>query len=201
MRTLFITLCILWTAFVNAASPQASDKELQAHWLDSFQDQTEMFSFEGYRLLRYRSPTPLGSDDAVTLTTEQLQTLLLSNTERPALLNVQPIRWQQGLFVENEPFYHIPGSTWIPNVGMGELSEGWENYFRHHLSKVTKSRQDFPIVLYCRADCWMSWNAVKRAASWGYSTLYWYRDGVDGWREADLELIKATPEPYPVRRN
>ena len=24
-----------------------------------------------------------------------------------------------------------------------------------------------PIVFYCLADCWMSWNAAKGAASWG----------------------------------
>ena len=39
----------------------------------------------------------------------------------------------------------------------------------------------------------MSWNAVKRAASFGYTRLYWYRDGTDGWEAAQLPLAEATP--------
>ena len=66
------------------------------------------------------------------------------------------------------------------------------------LERLTGGSKAKPVLFYCLQDCWMSWNAVKRAASWGYTNLYWYRDGVDGWREADLELIEARPEPYPV---
>ncbi len=169
-----------------------------SHWLAKFQNQEELFSIEGYRLLRYRSPTPEQAEGAVTLTTGQLKNLL-AGKQKPALLNVQPLASTQGVFLEKEPFYQIPGSRWVPNVGRGEIDEGWETYFRHHLQQVTQGKPDSPVVIYCRADCWMSWNAVKRAASWGYSQLFWYRDGVDGWRDAGLKLIEATPQPYPVR--
>ena len=50
-----------------------------------------------------------------------------------------------------------------------------------------------PVVFYCLADCWMSWNATKRAARWGYTQLYWYRDGTDGWEAAALPTEEATP--------
>ena len=41
----------------------------------------------------------------------------------------------------------------------------------------------------------MSWNATKRAASYGYSQVYWYRDGTTGWETERLPTAEATPEP------
>jgi PQQ-dependent catabolism-associated CXXCW motif protein len=53
------------------------------------------------------------------------------------------------------------------------------------------------LVLYCLANCWMSWNAAKRALSLGYSDVAWYPEGTDGWFAALLPLEDATPEPRP----
>ena len=52
-----------------------------------------------------------------------------------------------------------------------------------------------PLVFYCLADCWMSWNATKRAASYGFRNVSWYPDGSDGWHAAGLPLQEAHPEP------
>ena len=41
----------------------------------------------------------------------------------------------------------------------------------------------------------MSWNAAKRAASWGYKQIYWYPDGIDGWDAANLPTADAEPAP------
>jgi PQQ-dependent catabolism-associated CXXCW motif protein len=158
------------------------------------QEDFDLFGIDGYRLFRYRSPTPKHSDHAQTLSTESLLALL-KKPESPALLDVQPLPWNH-VFIQKEPRLHIPGSTWIPNVGLGELTPEWELYFRFHLSKITKDNKKHPLVIYCRADCWMSWNALKRASSWGYSNLYWYRNGSDGWLEHDLETTTARPEPF-----
>ncbi|WP_404942704.1 rhodanese-like domain-containing protein, partial [Pseudomonas poae] len=51
-------------------------------------------------------------------------------------------------------------------------------------------------VFYCRSDCWLSWNAVKRAANLGYTSVYWYRDGLDAWEAAKLPVATAQPEPF-----
>jgi PQQ-dependent catabolism-associated CXXCW motif protein len=51
------------------------------------------------------------------------------------------------------------------------------------------------VVFYCLADCWMSWNAAKRAASWGYREVLWYRDGTDGWEAAGLPTEVLHPAP------
>ena len=40
----------------------------------------------------------------------------------------------------------------------------------------------------------MSWNATKRAASWGYRVA-WFPEGVDGWEAAGLPTEIVKPEP------
>jgi PQQ-dependent catabolism-associated CXXCW motif protein len=91
------------------------------------------------------------------------------------------------------PHRDIPGSLWLPDIGRGALSPEVEGYFRDHLATATKLRKDAAVVFYCLADCWMSWNAAKRAASWGYTQIYWYRDGTDGWDAAKLPMQDAEP--------
>ena len=95
------------------------------------------------------------------------------------------------------PRHDIPSSLWLPDVGRGALSPDLEAYFKTHLEGATEGGRDRPIVFYCLADCWMSWNATKRAASWGYTHLYWYRDGIDGWEAAKLPTENAEPVPAP----
>ena len=87
------------------------------------------------------------------------------------------------------------GSFWLPDVGRGELDAKLEGYFRTNLDRVAKGRRNAAVVFYCLANCWMSWNAAKRAASWGYMRVYWYRDGTDGWEAAKLPLAAASPVP------
>jgi PQQ-dependent catabolism-associated CXXCW motif protein len=186
---------IAWFCLLFSCSQILPAQEQQSPWPSALQDESELYTLEGYRLFRYRSPTPKQHDQATTLSTEQLVTLL-QQTPTPVLLDVQPLIWKSGFFIEKKPRLHIPGSRWIPNVGQGEITEAWADYFLQHLQDITQGRQDYPIVIYCTADCWMSWNAVKRAAQWGYSHLYWYRDGSDGWQEADLETAEGKPEKF-----
>jgi len=41
----------------------------------------------------------------------------------------------------------------------------------------------------------MSWNAVRRAAAYGYSAIYWLAEGTDGWRDWDGAFEDSTPVP------
>jgi PQQ-dependent catabolism-associated CXXCW motif protein len=92
---------------------------------------------------------------------------------------------------------NIPGTLWLPDVGFGVLSDELEAYFRANLERATGSDLDHPIVIYCLADCWMSWNAAKRAASYGYTAVNWYPEGTDGWEAAGYPLLES--HPVPVR--
>jgi PQQ-dependent catabolism-associated CXXCW motif protein len=71
------------------------------------------------------------------------------------------------------------------------------DYFSKGLDKATNGDRGRMLVLYCLADCWMSWNAAKRALALGYTNVVWYPDGTDGWFNALLPLQDSTPEPRP----
>jgi len=151
---------------------------------------------EGYRIDDYRAPTPETVAGAKVLDTDAAHRLWENGTavwidvlpapRRPANLP-PPAVWMP------LPHRDIPGSLWLPDVGRGALSPELEGYFRRHLEAATGGRKDAAIVLYCLADCWMSWNAAKRAASWGYSQVFWYRDGTDGWEAAQFPMADAQP--------
>jgi PQQ-dependent catabolism-associated CXXCW motif protein len=83
----------------------------------------------------------------------------------------------------------------LPNVGYGVLSPEFENYFRTRLQTLTGNNTAKPIVFFCLKDCWMSWNAARRAISWGYSTVLWFPEGTDGWQAIGNDLTPATPVP------
>jgi PQQ-dependent catabolism-associated CXXCW motif protein len=93
-----------------------------------------------------------------------------------------------------EPHRDLPGSLWLPDVGRGAISPGLDAWFRDRLAAATGKDKSRAVVFYCQKACWMSWNATKRAASYGYRDALWYPEGVDGWKQAGLELREATPE-------
>lgn len=155
---------------------------------------TPLFSADGYRLSHYRSPTPLTHEHARTLDTVALQQLL---REQPGtrLIDVFRQQWLHGQFIEDEVHANLPNSLWLANTGDGELSPQWQNYFQRSLAQASQGNRAWPLVFYCRSDCWLGWNAVKRAHHLGYTNLYWYRDGIDAWQQAGLPLIPAQPLP------
>jgi PQQ-dependent catabolism-associated CXXCW motif protein len=121
----------------------------------------------------------------------------LTQTPRPVLIDVYRRQWLQDRFIEDQPHANLPGSHWLANTGDGELNPQWQDYFARNLQKATDGRKDQSLVFYCRADCWLSWNAVKRASAMGYKDLYWYRDGLDAWEAAQLPVEPSQPEPFP----
>ncbi|WP_435609468.1 PQQ-dependent catabolism-associated CXXCW motif protein [Pseudomonas knackmussii] len=155
-----------------------------------------LFSSDGYRVDRYRSPTPASAEHATTLDTAALRALL-AREPRTRLVDVYRRTWLNGRFVANEEHRNLPGSLWLANTGDGQLSPPWQAYFRDNLQRLTDGDAHRPLVFYCRSDCWASWNAVRRAHALGYSNLYWYRDGIDAWEQAGLPLQEAQPHPFP----
>ena len=152
----------------------------------------------GYRQDDYRAPTPATIAGGTAVTTAELQALLpegdvllvdvLPRQKRPDNLPASTL-WLP------KPRQNIPGSVWLPEVGRGALSPEVERYFRDNLERLTAGDRARPIVIYCLADCWMSWNAAKRAIELGYSRVYWYRDGTDGWTAAGLPTALSEPAP------
>lgn len=153
-----------------------------------------LFSADGYRLSHYRSPTPLSHDNARTLDTAALQQLLREQPQT-RLIDVYRRQWLHGQFIEDDLHANLPNSLWLANTGDGQLTPQWQRYLREHLRQASQGNTAWPLVFYCRSDCWLGWNAIKRAHHLGYRNLYWYRDGIDAWQQAGLPLIPAQPLP------
>jgi PQQ-dependent catabolism-associated CXXCW motif protein len=150
----------------------------------------------GYRMENYRAPTPLTLAGARVITTAQARALWKSGTA--AFVDVlahapKPANLPPGTLWLDKPRMDIPGSIWLPDTGYGKLAAPTETYLRNGLVRVTKGDRAKLIAIYCLADCWMSWNAAKRALAMGYKNVAWYPAGTDGWRDAGLPLQAAVP--------
>jgi PQQ-dependent catabolism-associated CXXCW motif protein len=95
------------------------------------------------------------------------------------------------------PHRAIPGSIWIPGAGLGEVPLPVDDFFRQRLSAATDNHLARPVVVYCHRQCWLSWNAAKRAISYGYRNVYWFRDGVEGWKAAGYPTEVIEPQFAP----
>ncbi|MFC3607392.1 PQQ-dependent catabolism-associated CXXCW motif protein [Stutzerimonas tarimensis] len=158
--------------------------------------EASLFNAEGYRQAHYRSPTPAHAVGAETLDTEGLRQLL-ERLPQTVLVDVYRRQWLHDRFIPDEDHRNLPGSLWLANTGDGQLVGQWSGYFSFHLEQATGHQKDWPLVFYCRSDCWLGWNAVKRAQQLGYTQLYWYRDGIDAWEQAGLPLQPAEPAALP----
>ncbi|HZJ92590.1 MAG TPA: rhodanese-like domain-containing protein [Thiopseudomonas sp.] len=160
----------------------------------SYAQQNTLFNAEGYRSSVYRSPTPTFHEQAQTIEPNELVDM---QEQYPNLLLIDVYRnpWLRGHFTLTEEHKNLPNSLWLANCGDGSLSQQWLAYCQNHLEQATAGNTSQPIVFYCRSDCWLGWNAIKRAHAFGYSNLYWLRDGIDGWEQADLPLEHAQPAP------
>jgi PQQ-dependent catabolism-associated CXXCW motif protein len=161
----------------------------------------EVLEPDGYRLEDYRAPTPATLQGAAAIGTQEAEKIWRSR--RASFIDVlprppRPRNLPEGTLWRDKPRANIPDSIWLPDTGYGELAPSMADYFAKGLEKATHGDRARLIVLYCLADCWMSWNAARRALALGYSNVAWYREGTDGWRAAGLPLTDATPEPRPA---
>lgn len=98
----------------------------------------------------------------------------------------------------SEPRENIPGSIWLADVGTGTLTDEMKAYLVTNLERITGGDKSKPLIIYCTADCWMAWNAVRRASRLGYNNLLWFPEGSDEWRAAGHPLMKAIPVPIEI---
>ena len=153
---------------------------------------------DGFRTDGYRMPVPKTLKGAVVIDADRAEVLL---KDRAAVfIDVyprapKPPNLPAGTVWRDPAHATIAGTNWMPNVGYGVLSPDFENYFRTRLEALTANDKTRPVVFFCLKDCWMSWNAAKRAISWGYSSVMWFPDGTDGWQLIGNDLVPATPLP------
>lgn len=149
-----------------------------------------------YRMDEYRAPVPDTLRGATVVTTQQAQALW--REKRAVFVDVmpytpKPANLPAGTIWRDKVRDDIPGSIWLVNVGYGALSQEANRYFQHGLEANTGADKSKQIVFYCMTDCWMSWNAARRAVALGYSAVNWYPLGADGWANSGLPLAENTP--------
>lgn len=154
----------------------------------------------GYRMKDYRAPTPPTLQGATVLSTDEAAAHwqkrdavfidVLPQAPRPADLPA-------GTMWRDKPREDLPGSVWLPDTGYGALAPVMQQYFERGLAQATGGKRDRLLVFYCLANCWMSWNAAKRAVSLGYTNVAWYPDGTDGWSAQHLPLELRPPPDRP----
>ncbi|WP_400765815.1 PQQ-dependent catabolism-associated CXXCW motif protein [Methylosinus sporium] len=157
---------------------------------------------EGYRLSDFRAAVPATLRGARVIDAQQAFALwrdkaaafvdVLPRPPRPAGLPPDAV-WR------DKPRFDIPGSVWLPETGYGELPDASLRYFENGLVRASARDKSRPLVFYCLANCWMSWNAAKRALALGYSNVSWFSQGTDGWAAAGHPLEPREPEPRDER--
>jgi len=152
-----------------------------------------------YRMSDFRSPVPATLRGAKVLTADQAADLWNSKAgaifidvypQAPKPANLPP-----GTFWRDPAHRSIEGAHWLPNVGYGALSPAIDDYFRTRLESLTAGKKDAPLVFFCLKNCWMSWNAAKRALEAHYTNVMWFRDGTDGWQELGYPLVDVPKTP------
>ena len=91
------------------------------------------------------------------------------------------------------PHKAIPGAIWLPGVGAGEVPASVEAWYRDRLGAATSGDLAAPVLVYCHEQCWLSWNAARRAIEAGYKRVYWFPDGIEGWTAAGRSTVVAEP--------
>jgi PQQ-dependent catabolism-associated CXXCW motif protein len=152
----------------------------------------------GYRTTDYRAPVPATLSGAVTMRSADEAKAAMDRgavfidvyprAPKPPGLPASTV-WRE------PPHRSIAGAHWLANVGYGAISPETEAYYTRELARLTGGDMSKPIVVFCLRDCWMSWNAAKRAVALGYRNVLWYPDGTDGWAEWGLPVTNLTPVP------
>ena len=149
------------------------------------------------------APVPATLQGAKVLEVRALQTLLANS--RTVVVDVsnaatRPAGMAPGAPWLPVPHPAIPGAVWLPGVGAGVLSPQLDEWYRSRLQALTAASLDVPLVIYCHAACWLSWNAAKRAVAAGYRNVFWFPAGIEGWTAAAQRsaVVEAQTPPAVV---
>jgi PQQ-dependent catabolism-associated CXXCW motif protein len=153
---------------------------------------------EGYREEPYRGLVPATLAGATVIDTDQAYAMWQAG--EAAFIDVlprapKPANLPEGTIWRDKPRSSIPGAIWLPNVGYGRIADVTAAYFRDGLYAATGGDTSRDVVFFCLEECWMSWNAAKRAAEWGFSAVHWFPEGTDGWSSWNYPLERI--EPFP----
>lgn len=156
---------------------------------------------DSYRMEAYRGPVPETLQGARVIDTAEAERIWREGNA--GFIDVlprapKPDNLPEGTIWREHPRMSIPGSIWLPNVGYGEIAEATADYFRRGIETAQAGDPERLLVFFCLDECWMSWNAARRAVEWGMPNVAWFPEGTDIWEFGNLPLEEIRPEePQP----
>jgi rhodanese-related sulfurtransferase len=113
---------------------------------------------------------PESIDNVVIVSAEEAIDLILDNPDMPIIDSRKKTEYVKG---------HIEGAVSILNTEMTEQD-----------LEVVVSHKDAAILFYCNgARCLRSTDAIRKAKSWGYTNLIWFRGGWKEWTDKRLPVV------------
>ena len=130
----------------------------------------------------YRAPTPRQIPGGRTLRTAELSQMLAKQA-RPYLIDVAANSHRT-----------LSGAFWMEGAGIGNLNKDQEKRFLKAMANFAAGKKNRPLVFFCEdSQCWLAYNAARRAIAAGYTSVMWYRGGIAAWRAAGLPMSQADP--------
>lgn len=154
------------------------------------------FDAQGFRTIRYRAPVDRAPAPARRIALAEA--LRLADRGEALFLDVLPAEggvrdpatghWRLASAHET-----IPGAQWHPEAGRAPVDPVLWRGLARAVAAARTARPRTTVVLLCRADCWMGWNAARRLARDGVPRVLWLAEGIDGWHGAGRALSPAQP--------
>jgi PQQ-dependent catabolism-associated CXXCW motif protein len=186
-----MALALTLVAGVQAGEPQPRGRE------------PALFDAQGYRTARYRAPVK--ADPAPAAAIGLAEALALEPGRDALFLDVMPVEGgvrdpATGVWTLSTGHLTIPGALWFPETGRAPADPVLWQALETAVREARRTAPGTPVVLFCRTDCWMSWNAARRLALRGFANVRWLAEGTDGWHAAGRPLTAATPVAVPASR-
>lgn len=149
----------------------------------------------GYRLTTYRAIVPGPPPGVRRIGVAEVARL--ADAKRAILIDVVPaeggVLGADGHWRLAREERGIPGAHWFPEAGRGVVDPAIERWFLAGVRELRLKRPRAPLIIFCLADCWMSWNAALRLKRAGFGDVRWFGEGADGWRDRGRRLVPMTP--------
>ncbi|MBB4614967.1 rhodanese-like domain-containing protein [Novosphingobium taihuense] len=157
---------------------------------------SDVFDANGYRIARYRAPVDRLPTPATRIALEKA--LKLKPGVDALFIDVLPAEGgvrdpATGIWTLASAHETIPGALWHPETGRGQPEVALWHGLHDAVAAVREKSPGMPVVLFCRTDCWMGWNAARRLARDGFGNVLWLAEGIEGWHDAGRALVPARP--------
>jgi len=154
-------------------------------------------SVTGYRVAHYRgvvAAPPEGIrriDSAETAMLHRRGAVMIDVSPAPGGVG-NPAKGELRL---SEPHVTMRRAHWFPEAGRGDAGADVDQWLIEGVGRLAHNDRHRTIVVFCLADCWMSWNASLKLHRAGFTDVRWFADGLDGWRDRDGPTQPATVAP------